>query len=254
MHPTLLRIFRRALWCALLPASLLSGCRLSEQPIYPRLSYATNVRPIRVLFIGNSLTYYNDLPGLVQQFSAREEHPMVIDAVTVANATLDFHWNYSAAKKHLERGGWDYVVLQEYSTRPVTDRAATRDDYREWAAEVQRIGAKPIIFENWTHKLEEKNAGYMHQTYLLVHDDIGGQLSPIGQVWLRCLREHPEIPMYVDEKHPTTAGTYLAACVLYKTFYNKPATGLPTALPGLKLPADMAAKLQQVADTARDAR
>ena len=56
------------------------------------------------------------------------------------------------------------------------------------------------------------------------------------------------IDMFVDEKHPTIAGTYLSACVMYKTIYHKPATGLPTTVPGMKLDPQLAALLQRVAD------
>src|SRR4051794_27070881 len=101
------RLWQYALWCALIPASLLAGCRLYEKPTYERLSYAPSVKTKKVLFIGNSLTFYNDLPGMLQQLSAREPQPLEVDSVTLANATLADHWSLTAARKHVQRGGWD---------------------------------------------------------------------------------------------------------------------------------------------------
>jgi len=58
------------------------------------------------------------------------------------------------------------------------------------------------------------------------------------------------LPAAPDDRHPTVAGTYLAACALYRTIYHKQAIGLPAALPGLKLSSSVALTLQQVADAA----
>src|SRR5689334_13323400 len=102
---TIRKLWQYALWCTLLPASLLAGCRLYEKPTYERLAFSPGTKTKKVLFIGNSLTYYNDLPGLVQQLSARESQPIEVDSVTLPNATLADHWTLTAARKHLERGG-----------------------------------------------------------------------------------------------------------------------------------------------------
>ncbi len=239
----------RLLYLALLPLSLLTGCRLYEAPIYRHLP--PNPQAQKILFIGNSLTYYNDLPGLVEQLSARAARPLAEDRVTLANATLGFHWYYTSARRRLYQDAWAFVVLQEYSSRPADDPAATLADYRLWGGAVNRLGARPIIFENWPHDARESDAPAMHATYLKVQQEIGGDLAPIGPAWLLCRRLHPEIELYVDEKHPTVAGTYLAACVLYKTLYHQPATGLPTIIAGLDLAPDIAATLQKIADAAK---
>jgi len=247
------RVTRRIAAGALFLVTLLAGCRLWQAPIYPRSDYASGVRPLHILFIGNSLTYYNDLPGLVGQLSAGEAQPLRVDSVTLFNATLQDHWTITAARKHLERGldgdTWDFVVLQEYSTRPAESPTATLADYRLWANEIHRLGpAKIVLFENWTHEQQSDLLARMRDTYTHVQREIGGDIALIGDAWERCGKQHPEIKLYDDDKHPTVAGTYLAACMLYKTVYRKPATGLPTVLPGLKLAPDIAAAMQHVAD------
>jgi len=242
---------RASLLLALLPLTFLSGCiRLWQKPIYGHLTPAAHTQ--KILFIGNSLTYYNDLPGLVEQLSAAQERPLRQDNVTVANYSLALHWDLSAARKHLSEGDWNYVVLQDYSTRPLEDPDAAVKDFSKWGAEVNRIGAKPIIFENWPHIMDadsgEMAMTKMHQTYVKIQSDIGGDLAPIGWAWLRCRKEHPEIALFVDEKHPTEAGTYLSACVIFKTLYHKTAVGLPAIINGLKLDPHTAEILQKVAD------
>jgi len=251
MHHTSSTIRRLLLLLAFLPLCFSTGCiRLFEKPIYDHLT--PNGRTQKILFIGNSLTYYNDLPGLTEQLSAGQDRQLWEDRVTVANVSLGFHWSYSAARKHLNQGDWSYVVLQEFSTRPLDDPDAAIKDFSMWGAEVNRIGAKPIIFENWPHIMENGSADLamakMHRTYQKIQSDIGGEIAPIGFAWLRCRKEHPEIALFVDEKHPTEAGTYLTACVIFKTIYHKPAAGLPTVINGLKLDPHTTEVLQKIAD------
>src|SRR3954469_22327978 len=70
-----------------------AGCRLYEPPRYNRLTFQPNQPQTRVLMIGDSLTYYNDLPGLLQQFSAGESAPVYIEQITFPLASLTFHWD-----------------------------------------------------------------------------------------------------------------------------------------------------------------
>jgi hypothetical protein len=246
-HPAA-RIGRGLLLIALAPVSLFAGCKLYEPPIYQRLETHPSAQTLKVLFIGNSLTYYNDLAGLVQQFSAREEKPLYIEAVTFPLASLDFHWKSTDARERIERTAWDYVILQQYSTRPAEHPRETVEEYERFARVVAGVGAKPIIFENWSRSGRDGDERKMTDTYQKVHEAIGGTIAPIGHAWRICRDTHPEIDLFEDDRHPTVAGTYLTACVLYRTLYHKQATGLPTALQGLKLSAGIAQTLQQVAD------
>jgi hypothetical protein len=74
-------------------------------------------RPLRVLFIGNSYTYFNDLPGLVASLGrgARPMRPMRTEMVALPGVSLRDHWLDGAALAAIRRTRWDYVVLQEQS-------------------------------------------------------------------------------------------------------------------------------------------
>src|SRR5687768_13654297 len=80
--------------------------------------------PLRVLFIGNSYTYYNDLPSVIADLAhdAREARPILAEQLTVGGATLESHLEGGEAVRRIRagssRGAWDLVVLQEQSTRP----------------------------------------------------------------------------------------------------------------------------------------
>src|SRR5437870_3915236 len=72
--------------------------------------------PISVLFIGNSYTFFNNLPRLVSALSMNEDRPLRTESVTQGGYTLEHHWQDGKALAAIQQGGWDYVVLQEHST------------------------------------------------------------------------------------------------------------------------------------------
>jgi len=233
-----------------LVAMVCGGCqmyRLCEAPRYQRLVFAAEAPRLRVLFVGNSLTYYNDLPGLVQQFSAREARPVEFEVVTKPGVSLWFHWAMCYVPWRMRRAEWDYVILQEYSRKPATNPEGSLASLGKFAELATRRGAVPIYWETWTRQGCEKDAPKLAAVFAAVQARWGGELAPIGAAWERCAARFPAIKLYDDARHPTDAGSYLAACVIYETLYHKSAAGLPVALPGLRLPAETAAQLQQVA-------
>src|SRR4051812_11837996 len=92
-----------------------TGCRLYEPPRYERLAIPAGAPAIRVLMIGDSLTYYNDMPGVLQQLSAREAKPIYIEPITTAGTSLWFHWNLDDSRNRIARGHFDFVILQDFS-------------------------------------------------------------------------------------------------------------------------------------------
>src|SRR5882724_9622217 len=68
---------------------------------------------IHILFIGNSYTFVNNLPAILETLSAHEAKPVVAESVTEGGVK---HWQEGKALSAIRKGGWDYVVLQEHST------------------------------------------------------------------------------------------------------------------------------------------
>ena len=229
---------------------LFGGCRLYEPERYQRLRFADDSPRIKVLFVGNSLTFYNDLPGLVQQLSVMENRPVDVTAVTAPYVSLQWHWNRGKVQKLLAQEKWDYVVLQEFSRRPVTDPQNSEKYFELFAAEAQRAGAKPLIFQNWTRSGRDSEYGTMFATYQAVKQRTSAAIVPIGLAWRLCAEKHPEIELFADSRHPTDEGTYLTACVVYGAIYGKNPTELPMNLAGPQLSAETLKTLREIASAA----
>jgi hypothetical protein len=83
------------------------------------MTKAKRTTAIRVLFIDNSFTQRNDLPGLIAAMTSQRGITFKHELISAGGATLKRHWNAGRAVAAIERGRYDYVVLQEQSTLPV---------------------------------------------------------------------------------------------------------------------------------------
>lgn len=232
-------------------------------------------RPVRVLFIGNSYTYHNDLPAMLDGF-VRTLAPgtrLETGSVLVGGATLESHWKRGEARALIRNGAWNYVVLQEQSLLGglringvvhMNDPAERFFPYgRLFAQEVTASGAKPVFYMTWSRKADMPAQEVLTHAYARLAREQKGVLSPVGLAWQRVRRERPGLELYVEDgHHPAPAGTYLAACVLYTSLFHQPCLGAPGTLTGapwtgtafdtsrtetlVALPEDTARYLQQV--------
>jgi hypothetical protein len=106
-------------------------------------------KTIRVLFIGNSLTDFNDLPAQLQTLVS-EAYPsgrsLRYESITPGGCTLQKHWNDGKAAARITQGHWDYVVLQEQSQIPFSDRQQMYHYARLFDREIKKVGAKTVLY------------------------------------------------------------------------------------------------------------
>lgn len=203
--------------------------------------------PFRVLFIGNSYTYANDLPNLIATLAhAAEDRPaFVYDTQLVGGATLQEHWNQGIALTKIRQGNWDFVVLQEQSQMPLLDQNAFFQYARLFAAEIKLKGAIPLFFMTWARQYAPNTQPALSQAYITIAQDVRGEVAPVGTAWQKSLTQKPALILHAaDGSHPNEAGSYLAACVFYAHVYVKSPVGLP---PLLSVSAGDAAWLQLIA-------
>ncbi len=187
---------------------------------------------VDVLFIGNSHTGSNDLPGIFKTFSGYGGHHVSVESVTPGGATLSDHAESEATIDLLRRGGWEHVVLQEQSVVPGvrTERSqAMLPAVRTLAREALVYDAEPLLFLTWGWDQNLQDVGfrdYAHmQTavtdgYRRIADASGVSIAPVGEAW--ALARGAGTSLYQDDGfHPGVAGSYLAAAVLYATVFNE---------------------------------
>jgi hypothetical protein len=192
-------------------------------------------KPVRILFIGNSYTYVNDLPKMLAELAkAGKQAPIVSDRETPGGCTLEKHWKDEKAAKKIQAGPWDYVVLQEHSMRPLTDRRLMFDYAVKLDGEIKKAKAKTLLYQTWARQNTPEKQPELSKAYLDLGKELNADVVPVGMAWERALKEGPKLTLHSqDGSHPSKAGTYLAACVFYGVIYGKSPEGLPGASGGL---------------------
>jgi hypothetical protein len=223
---------RRAL--LLMTAVAVAACALGA-----RVSPA----PLRVLFIGNSYTYYNNLPEVVGQLSAAAGQPVDVRMVAPGGWRLADHWDKGDARPVVIGGRWDFVVLQEQSTLGlnyyvdgrvrISGDEVFRPSADRWAAEIRRAGAKPVFYLTWSRRAVPEDQPALTHAYMSAARAGSATVAPVGLAWDAVRREHPGIVLYAaDGSHPSPAGTYLAACTMVAALLDHNPVGLPRTVRG----------------------
>jgi hypothetical protein len=224
--------------------------------VYPTIAAEPAPTKLRVLFIGNSLTATNDLPAMIEGMAKASGRELASVRNLVGGATLEKHWNDGKALGKIKEGHLDYVVLQDLSKQAYADKDSMFRHGRLFDAEIQKIGARTILYMTWPLDDSLNTYGAIADAYTALAKELHATLAPVGVAWHTVAHEgeKPAFQLYrPDHKHPMPAGTYLAACVFYRVLYGAPSSGLPNhiELNGkvvVDLPRDEAAALQKIAD------
>ena len=207
-----------------------------------------------MLFVGNSLTFFHDLPLVFAGLAQAGGHAVEVDMAAKGGQTLADHAISSSTLEKLSGQRWDFVVLQEQSRIPAI--LAQRDEEMVPAVRLldDRSGARTVLFMTWASRDGLRGAGFedyaamqtaIETGYLAVAGEVGAMVAPAGVAWQRDLEEHPELELWQrDGSHPSPEGTYLAACVFYATLLGESPEGAGY-LAGL--PEETARFLQAVA-------
>jgi hypothetical protein len=210
---------------ALLFLFLVFGCDkpLAETPAPAEL---------RVLFIGNSLTYTNDLPAIVQSLAeASGNGRFVYETVAFPNYSLEDHWNQGDARRAIAADKWNFVVLQQGPSALPESRALLVEYSRRFAQEIRSGGAKPALYMVWPSRSRLKDFDGVRDSYARAAEEVNGTLFPVGEAWRAAWRHKPELELYSpDGLHPTLMGSYLAAAVICQQLYGQPSITLPPRL------------------------
>lgn len=218
--------------------------------------------PLRILFIGNSFTYRNDMPGMFAELAEAAGYAAEVDSVFQGGCYFhDFTDPDNGLCRKVgqmyEQAAYDVVFLQEQSVQPLNDREDFLTNGSLLAEQAAAQGARVILYQTWAYEegspmLERVGYAYeemyrgLQEAYGALAERTGAAVSPVGEAFFLAAQQG-EGALYdeADRYHPSARGSYLAACVHFATVFDAPVTGNPCTGP---LPAEEAAALQRVAD------
>ena len=187
-----------------------------------------------ILFIGNSFTFYWNLPLVVEAMANERNYNYDITQSTASGSSLKDHWfenDELKSKTLIATGRYDRVVLQDHSLNPLQNLVESRRyfiDFIEW---VKANNGAPYIYATWMYKGISNNnynvVDPIQDALQPVADKTGAVMVPIDQAFRTLQKRHPNIPIFMsDNKHPSPVGTYLAACVYFRIFTGESPLGL----------------------------
>jgi hypothetical protein len=212
---------------------------------------------VRVLFIGNSYTFVNNLPGTFAAIAQSLGHSVYADMIAPGGATLADQAKSAEVRDKIRLGHWTFVVLQEQSQIPSSERARQVTMYpaaRTLVSEIRHAGARPVFYATWARQNgwpENGLAGYAAMQaqvtlgYRTIAEELHAIVAPVGDAWAAVTAEYADIPLWqCDGSHPTMQGTFLAANVLVATLFHETPRGLGSRGP---VPEVHVYRLQQAA-------
>ncbi len=201
---------------------------------------AQNTR--KVLFIGNSYIYTNDLPNMIKTLASDCSDTLEYSQSTPGGCTFQNHLSNSTTLSLIQQGGWDHVVLQEQSQLPSFPYSQVQNECFPYAEQLcQTIhGTTPqamvVFFMTWGRRDGDASncANYpplctyegmdslLCARYTEMAEQNHAALSPVGRVWNHLRNEHPEIELYSsDGSHPSAVGSYAAAVTFYTILFQR---------------------------------
>lgn len=185
----------------------------------------------RTLFIGNSYTFYNDVPAQVVALAAEAGHALAVETVAEGGADVQLHWEKTGARQRIADGGFDTLVLQDQSGGPLHDRPRF-DEYAPllaragiaagarivWYQTWARAAAHAAYRDAWTGGNPREMTRRVRDAYRAIAKTSGGIVAPAGDAWLLALEADPDLVLHDEDLHHAgPAGSHLSALVLAGT-------------------------------------
>jgi len=221
----------------------LSGCDASAGQTPSR------GRAERVLFVGNSFTFYNDglhthYGNLLRASGRFDPERARVRMMTLSSATLDEQEPLLSAV--LGDEPWDAVVIHGHSRGPIKDDpVAFRASARRCVDVIRAAGAEPVLLMTWAYEGESHMTVPLADAYNTLGRELGVRVLPVGIAFARARRQLPQVDLHKRDlqgieivdgspqqvfkravKHPSLAGTYLASCVAYAALAGESPVGV----------------------------
>jgi hypothetical protein len=182
----------------------------------------------RVLFIGNSLTEGNDVPGMVRALAAAAGLGWHVEAQLLGGAGLQDHWEAGLAQTRIRSGRWDAVVLQQGPSSLADSRANLRHWTEEFDGLVRQAGGRSALYMVWPERARLAWFNRVRDSYALAARDVDGWFLPAGESWRAAWSKEPALALYGgDGFHPTLAGSWAAALTIFGGLSARPLLDLP---------------------------
>lgn len=195
---------------------------------------------LHVLFIGNSLTFTNNIPERLAMLAKGAPEQRHVDAISRSypNVTLEWHLTHPETLQAIHSQHWDAVVLQDQSYRSIKEQPEALVSLAKMkeliGKQTNSIYLYTIASADWKPEYQSSVDAFN----ACAAQRFGFRLAPVGGVFELVHKHFPDFPVYEpDDHHPGPGGAMLAAEIFYRMLTgSKRAIQLP---PKLRRPAEI---------------
>ncbi len=213
--------------------------------------------PARALFVGNSFSYYNNglhnhVTNLLRAAHEWDAKKQRLRLMTISGSQLIEHSGGLASMLSTKNGGgnWDAIIFHGHSREPISKETAPRFKAaaKLFSKHIRDSGSEPVLLMTWAYEGKPEMTLQLDKAYTKIGNELNALVLPVGLAFARMSDQHPEVNLFSPDvgrfdgtravyrktvKHPSLAGTYLAACVAYAGLYQRSPVGL-SYNPGLE--------------------
>ena len=182
----------------------------------------------KLLFIGNSHTYVEDLPWLFQCVCKQKNTEVQVFMITYPGVDWNWHLNNHCTMSNIKFGGYDFVVMQQKS-HPFDGAETLLNQGKQLFYAVESANAKAVFTSTWSEKNNPKGQDIIDNAFFQLHKNCKGSIiAKCGSGW-HVLRDR--IDLYAEDgEHQNQKGAYLNACILAKSIFDINPLALPKQL------------------------
>ena len=199
-----------------------------------QFSFAQKESNQKILFVGNSYTYFWNLPQHVAAMAESQKVDLTTQQSTAGGASLGHHWRGERGLETINKikdGKFDAVILQDHSRRSIDHPDSLMLFGKQFGDLIKRSGAQPYLYMTWAREWDPYMQATITKKYIELAEKINARIVPVGPAWQRARALRPQLNLYdEDGSHPNPTGTYLSACVFYGVLTNQTPVGLPFRL------------------------
>ncbi len=198
--------------------------------LLPFSLFSQEEESVNVLFVGNSFTYFWNMPQLVKAMGENRGVPLSIHQSTVGGSNLKQHWEggkRTVTRKLIKEGKWDYVILGDHSLSTINTPERFEEYGKKFSELIRSVGAEPIFYVTWAYKSNPLMQPTITKAYLELAHKVNAKVIPVGPIWMKARNLRPDLNLYFDDKHPSSDGSYLIALIVYKALTGKSISKIP---------------------------
>lgn len=183
---------------------------------------------MKVLFLGNSHTFFNDMPQIFKNICA--EKGKDVEVAMLAHPGVTYGWHYKQftdLRFALMWGGFDYIVMQQAAHSPCPSKEETLEDAGKIIELARKFNVTPIQTMPWAEKRDPAHQLNMYDIYNTLSKKYNVKLTVAGNVFEEVFKNYPEIDMYYEDgEHASPYGSYVIAMATYAAIFNDTVKGL----------------------------